>query len=295
MLINWLSALGPPRWQDLVDVALVAFVLYRAFLLVRGTRASQLLRGMLVILVAYIVAAVLGLQTIMWLAQNLATMLIVAIPVVFQPELRRALSQLGQGDWFRAELPFQSRKPSDEGPTMVVEEVVAAVRGLSKAKRGALIIFERQTGLAEFVETGSPLDAVVGRDLLEAVFFPNAPLHDGAIIIRGDRLAAAGVVLPLSEGLRARGARAQGGTRHRAAIGLTETTDALAVVVSEETGTVSLAIGGQLRRHLSEEALRETLLNHLAPLAKTKLAGTQPLGLPFGPRRREADAQQLSP
>lgn len=294
-MLSWLTSLGPLRWQDLLDVALVAFVLHRAFLLVRGTRASQLLRGLLVILIAYVIAAALELKTIMWLAQSLATMLIVAIPVVFQPELRRALFQLGQAEWLRGELPFPNRKPAEEeGPTAVVDEVVAAVRGLARARRGALIIFERQTGLAEFVETGSPLDAVVGRELLEAVFFPNAPLHDGAVILRGDRLAAAGVVLPLSEGLRARGARAQGGTRHRAAIGLTETTDALAVVVSEETGTVSLAIGGQLRRHLSEEALREALMNHLSPAGK-KPQGTQPLGLPFVPRRRESDAQQLKP
>jgi diadenylate cyclase len=242
------------RWQDLLDILLVSFILYRLFLLIKGTRAVQLLRGMLMLLVAYLVSRALGLNTITWLVQSAATMILVAIPVVFQPELRRALSLLGQGELFRGEL-FNGKSAD---PAKVIDEIVLAARQLSSRKIGALIIMERQTGLQEFIETGTPLQAMVSSELLASIFNPQSPLHDGAIIIRGDRIAAAGALLPLSESFR-RTHKRPIGTRHRAALGLTETTDAIAVVVSEETGVISVAYMGQLQRHLTEDDLRSVL------------------------------------
>jgi diadenylate cyclase len=244
------------RWQDLVDVALVTFILYRLFLLIKGTRAVQLLRGMLLLLVAYLVANALQLHTITWLVQSTATMIIVAIPVVFQPELRRALSLIGQGELFKGELFVPGKGVTD--PQRMVDELVAATKFLSSRKIGALVILERQTGLNEFIETGTLINGMLSAELLTSLFHTSSPLHDGAIIVRGDRIVAAGALLPLSESLR-RGHRRPIGTRHRAALGLTETTDALAIVVSEETGAVSIAREGQLFRFLSEDELRTQL------------------------------------
>ncbi|MBM3268262.1 MAG: TIGR00159 family protein [Candidatus Sericytochromatia bacterium] len=244
------------RWQDLLDVALVTFILYRLFLLIKGTRAVQLLRGLLLLLVAYLVANSLQLHTITWLVQSMATMIIVAIPVVFQPELRRALSLIGQGELFKGELFVPAKGQGD--PARLVDELVAATKFLSSRKNGALIIIERQTGLNEFVETGTQIGGLVSAELITSLFQTSSPLHDGAIIVRGERIVAAGAVLPLSETIR-RGQRRPIGTRHRAALGLTETTDALAVVVSEESGAVSIAKEGQLFRFLSEDELRSHL------------------------------------
>jgi diadenylate cyclase len=275
------------RWQDILDILLVSFVLYRFFLLIKGTRAVQLLRGMLLLLLAYLVSHALGLNTITWLVQSTATMIIVAIPVVFQPELRRALAHIGQGDIFRGELLFPRKSVS---PPKAIDEVVTSVKFLARQKIGALIILERNTGLNEFIETGTIVDALVTAELLSTIFFPNSPLHDGAVIIQNDRIAAAGAVLPLSEGMRQGGAKSQYGTRHRAAIGLSETTDCLAIVVSEETGTISVASGGQLRRHISEETLRELLVGSFVQQRKSN--ATQPLGLLFVPKK--SDAEELS-
>lgn len=277
------------RWQDLLDILLVSYVLYRFFLLIKGTRAVQLLRGMLLLLLAYLISHALGLNTITWLVQSTATMIIVAIPVVFQPELRRALAHIGQGELFRGEL-FQRRSVT---PPRTIDEVTTSVKYLARQKIGALIILERNTGLAEFIETGTAVDALVTAELLSTIFFPNSPLHDGAVIIQNDRIAAAGSVLPLSEGMRQSqaaggGSKSQYGTRHRAAIGLTETTDALAVVVSEETGTISVASGGQLRRHVTDEALREALMTAFAPQAR-KSSSTQPLTTLFVSRKPNAE------
>ena len=281
------------RWQDLLDVLLVSFVLYRFFLLIKGTRAVQLLRGLLLLLLAYLVSHALELNTITWLVQSMATMLIVAIPVVFQPELRRALAHIGQGELFRGGELWGPR--NSVSVPRVLEEVVNAVKYLSKHKVGALIILERHTGLAEFIETGTALDALVTAELLSTIFIPTSPLHDGAVIIQNDRLAAAGAVLPLSEGMRrpTPGARRQVGTRHRAAIGLTETTDAIAIVVSEETGTVSVAHSGQLKRHLNEDNLKELLVGILGPNKRNN--HTQPLTTLLFSRKAHAADELSSP
>lgn len=260
------------RWQDLLDIFLVSIVLYRLFLLIQGTRAVQLLRGVLLLLVAYLVSRWLQLNTITWLVQSAATMIIVAIPVVFQPELRRALALLGQGELFRSE--FFGKNSADMA--RVIDELIMAVRMLSSRKIGALIILERQTGLNEFVETGTSIQGLVTCDLLTSIFFPNSPMHDGAVIIRGDRIVAAGALLPLSENFR-RTQKRPIGTRHRAALGLSETTDAVAVVVSEETGVISVAQLGQLQRHLTEDDLRSIL----SGLYQPPRTGTMNLSIPM--------------
>ncbi|MBM3258195.1 MAG: TIGR00159 family protein [Candidatus Sericytochromatia bacterium] len=252
-LVRLLSVL---RWQDLLDITIVSLVFYRLFLLIRGTRAVQLLRGLLLLLTAYLVANALQLHTITWLVQSTATMLIVAVPLVFQPELRRALAMLGQGEIFRPER-FAAARP-DEEVQHLIGELVATARVLTSRKVGALIILERQTGLKEFAETGTAIGAKVSAELLTSLFLPGSPLHDGAVLLRGDRIVAAGALLPLSETIR-RSARRPIGTRHRAALGLTETTDALAIVVSEETGALSIAEQGQLHRFLTEDELRGRL------------------------------------
>lgn len=275
------------RWQDGLDIILVTYLLYRFFLLIKGTRAVQLLRGMLLLLLAYLVSQAFQLNTITWLVQSMATMIIVAIPVVFQPEIRRALAHIGQGDIFRGDL-FARNKQLAQQPR-AIEEVLACVRGLSRQKIGALIVLERQTGLNEFIEAGLALDAAVSAELLSTIFFPNTPLHDGAVIIQGERIAAAGAVLPLSEGSRSGGSKAQYGTRHRAALGLSETTDAIAIVVSEETGSISVATGGQMRRNIPEEALRELLV---ASYAARRSASTAPFPL-IVPQDPDASAKKL--
>lgn len=264
------------RWQDLLDIIVVSYILYRIFLLMKGTRAVQLIRGMLLLAVAYLISKALGLNTITWLVSSTATMIFVAIPIVFQPELRRALALLGQGELFRNDLNAQS-----EDPERIMEELITSVRQLSARRIGALMVIERQTGLNEFIETGTPIGGYITAELITTIFFPNSPLHDGAVILRGDRIAAAGSLLPLSESYRKSGKR-HFGTRHRAAIGLTETTDAIALVVSEETGAISVAVRGTLQRHLTERDLREVLGTAYLPAKNTNMLGQwlskKPLG-----------------
>jgi diadenylate cyclase len=204
--------------------------------LIRGTRAVQLLKGVLILMALTGIAYGLDLRFLKWTLEKVWTMAFVAVPVVFQPEIRRVLERLGQG------APFLRSVAADEA-RLVVSEVAEAAAELSRSRTGALVVFERGAGLREYVETGVPLDALVSKKLLLAIYEPHTPLHDGAVIIRGKRIAAAGCYLPLA---------AQNlippdlGTRHLAAVGLSEQSDALVVVVSEETGSVSLVEGGRL-------------------------------------------------
>lgn len=242
---------------DTLDIVIVAYALYRLLLLIRGTRAVQLVKGIAVLIAAAVVARWLGLTTVMYVLDYVQMALVVAVPVVFQPELRRALEQLGRGRLFA---PAPSELPEEE-LSKVIREVAGACDVLARNKIGALIVIERQTGLKDIAETGIVLDALVSSAFLINVFIPNAPLHDGAAIIRGNRVIAAGCFLPLSENPNL---SRELGTRHRAAVGLTEQSDALVVVVSEETGTVSLAEGGRLIRHLDDAGLREMLGSRLS-------------------------------
>lgn len=235
-----------------IDITVVAFVLYRFIILIRGTRAVQLIKGLGVLFAASFLAEILKLSTIEWILGQIRIALVVALPIVFQPELRRALEQLGRGKFFARPLAFLG----EEDMSRLISELVRATQILVKLNYGALIVIERETGINDYIETGVSLDSVVSAELLINIFVPNTPLHDGAALIRGDRVAAAGCFLPLSDSPYL---NKQLGTRHRAALGISENSDAVALVVSEETGTVSLAEDGKLIRFLDEKRLREML------------------------------------
>ncbi len=250
-----LSLFSDYRWiWDTLDIAIVSYALYRLLILIRGTRAVQLVRGIVVLIIAGIVARWLQLTTVMYVLTYAQMALVVAVPVVFQPELRRALEQLGRGRLFA---PAPGYLPEAE-LSKVVAEVAGACDVLARNKIGALIAIERETGLKDIAETGTLVDGLVSSAFLINLFVPNAPLHDGAVIIRGNRVVAAGCFLPLSENPNI---SKELGTRHRAAVGLTEQSDALVIVVSEETGTISLANAGKLIRQLDDTTLRDMLTN----------------------------------
>ncbi|MCL8207331.1 MAG: diadenylate cyclase CdaA [Actinomycetia bacterium] len=253
-MLTFLQSLSWSRWLlSIVDVAIVAYGFYRLFLLIRGTRAVQLIKGIAVLLLAVPVSQWLQLNATHAILQDIQVMLTVALPIVFQPELRRALEQIGQGRFFAE--PLVSHEEVDM--VRVIDEVARATERLSQSRTGALIVLERQTGLREYAATGIPMEALVSAPLLENIFVPNTPLHDGACIIRGDRVVAAAAFLPLTESARP---GSELGSRHRAALGITEQSDAVAVVVSEETGWISVAVEGHLTRRLEDRTLREMLL-----------------------------------
>jgi diadenylate cyclase len=247
-----LTQLGEFGLLDVLDIIIVAFVFYRVIIWIRGTRAVQLIKGLAVLLLAYSFSRRFELAATSWLLNKGMTMGLIAIPLIFQPELRRGLEQLGRGRLFSGTTRFV--EAGDVSHT--IREVVRAVQVLSQNKVGALMVLEKQTGLKEVEETGIPLDAVVSAEVLVNIFVPNTPLHDGAVIIRDDRVTAAGCFLPLTEN----DVSVELGTRHRAALGISEQSDCVAVVVSEETGIISLAHEGVLKRHLDESGLSELLL-----------------------------------
>jgi diadenylate cyclase len=241
--------------RALVDILAVALIIFGILWVVQGTRATQLIRGLAIFVVVVVgVANIFNLTALNWLLSRALPALIIAIPIVFQPELRRALEQLGHtGSWFRS--PFSPQQNAQL--ERAVEEITRASAQLSRLRFGGLIVIERETGLEEYVDRGVKLDAEVTRQLLINIFYPNSPLHDGAVIIRNDRVLAASCVLPLSDNVATGG---QLGTRHRAAIGITEESDAIAVIVSEETGQISVAhSAGRLARNLDQERLRRVL------------------------------------
>lgn len=248
------------RLLDILDVLIVAAVFYKIIILIRGTRAVQLIQGLAVLVFASALSKVLGLYTVSWLLRNTITVVLVALPVVFQPELRRTLEQLGRTKFIGETFLNKEEEISNQ---LILEEIVKAVMSLSRQKIGALIVLQRKTGLQDYIETGTLINGIITRQLLETLFFPNCPLHDGAVVIQGEKIAAAGCFLPLTENNKL---DKQLGTRHRAGIGVTEETDALVIIVSEETGTVSLAEDGGLQRFINENQLR----NKLQPLYDVK-------------------------
>jgi diadenylate cyclase len=236
-------------WADLLDIGLVSFLVYQLLLFIRGTRAVQMTVGISFVIGLFFVSQWLQLETVNWLIRNLAGYVVFAAIVLFQADIRRALAHVGRTPFFR-----YFDRPSSAEET--IEEVVVAASSLAARRVGAIIAIERQIGLRNYIEGGIPLDATVTYDLLASIFQPGSALHDGAVIIQGDRVAAAACFLPLSVNPRL---SRELGTRHRAALGLTEENDAIAVVVSEESGTVSLVMGGGLERGLSAEQLRARL------------------------------------
>ena len=239
----------PMGWWDLVDIAIVSFLIYEFLKLIRGTRAVQMGVGTLLIVAMFYISRLAPLQTVNWLIRNMLVYVAFAAIVIFQSDIRRALAHFGQAPFFRY---FNRQESADE----TIEEIVVAATMLSSQKVGAIIAVEREIGLRNYIESGIPLDATLTYDLLVTIFHPGSALHDGAVIIQENRVAAAACFLPLT--INPKISR-ELGTRHRAAIGLTEEGDALAVIVSEETGYISVAIDGRIDRQLSPEDLRSRL------------------------------------
>jgi diadenylate cyclase len=240
-------------FRAVIDIVSVALIFFWLLWVAQGTRATQLIRGLAILIIAVVGAAnIFHLTALNWLLLQTLPALIVAVPIVFQPELRRALEQLGHtGSWLRP--PFSSQNESQLEKS--VDEITRATVQLARRRYGALVVIERETGLQDYADRGVPLDATLTRHLLINIFYPNSPLHDGAVIVRNDRILAAGCVLPLSDNVTG----GQLGTRHRAGIGISEESDAVAVIVSEETGRISVAHSGRLVRDLDQERLRRIL------------------------------------
>ena len=238
---------------DIIDIVVVAYFLYRLYLMLKNTRAATLVKGLLVLVAFMIVCRTLNLHVISWLLEKSMTVIMVALPVVFQPELRRALEQIGRGKLFR-----KGSELDEQELEAMLEDVAAATKVRSKAKVGALMVFERATGLVERIETGVPIDGIVSSGLIQNIFVKDTPLHDGAVVIRGNRIVAACCLLPLTEN---RNLSQELGTRHRAAIGMSEQSDAMVLVVSEETGAISIARNGELVRYLTVDDVKDILRN----------------------------------
>jgi diadenylate cyclase len=243
-----MDALAQFELLDIADVLIVAYVLYRGMLLIRGTRAVRMAVGLLVMFIAYIVARELELRTVDWLLSNVFTYFIFAILILFQSEFRKALANLGRTPFFQGLAAPIPKEPFDD--------IVSAATAMAADRRGALIVFERHVGLRNYIDQGIPLDATITYDLLSSIFHTQTALHDGAVIIQGDRMAAASCFLPLTTNPRL---SRDLGSRHRAAIGITEETDAVALIVSEETGGISLAVDGKITRRLDAASLRRRL------------------------------------
>lgn len=258
-LENYLSYLHMPnlRWTDIVEILIIAFLVYHIILWVRNTRAYSLLKGVLVVIVFVVFAALFNMTTILWIVRNVTQIAITAIVVILQPELRNAMVELGQKNFFQSILKINIGR--DEGGLFsdrTVSEIVRASSAMAKVRTGALIVIEQNTPLHEYERTGIEIDGVVTSQLLINIFEKNTPLHDGAVIIRGDRVVSATCYLPLSDNQLDKDL----GTRHRAGVGVSEVTDSLTIIVSEETGQISVAYKGTLERNLDSTMLRERLV-----------------------------------
>jgi len=243
-----LEILKEHRWVlDILDITLMSIILYRLLLIVKGTKAAQMMIGLAILLLASLASRYLELFTIDWLVQSFWAQIVIAMIVLFQPEIRRALAHIGEAQF----LNFASAEELKS-----LEEIVRAAVSLANRKIGALIVIERDTSLKDFVEIGTSLDARVSKELLLSIFHPTSPIHDGAVIIKGNRVAAAGCFLPIT--LSSELSKSLG-TRHRAGIGLTEETDALAIIVSEETGLISVGLGGKIEEKMDMGTLRDML------------------------------------
>jgi len=243
-----LIEIRPQFLVDMIDVLAVAFLFYRLFAMIKGTRAAQMFVGLVFIVIASIVAQWFRLNALNWIINSLKTVWVILFVILFQPELRALLTHIGQNRLLRALIRV--------GEGGVLKEILGAVEEMGRERRGALIVIERDMGLRDYIETGTKLDATVTKELLETIFTPHSPLHDGAVVIRGDQISAAGCILPLSA---TAGLSPLLGTRHRAALGLAEETDACVFVVSEENGAISIAHKGELKWNLDEGQLRSEL------------------------------------
>lgn len=247
------NSLMTVQFKDILDIFVISFVIYKLILLVKETRAEQLLKGFIIVLIIFRISAALNLYTVSWVINKILTVGMVLIIVVFQPELRRAFEKLG-----RSKTLFSASKIQDEQVKFKSEEITSAVASMSRQKVGALIVIERSVGLSDIAETGTAINGLISSELLINIFIPNTPLHDGAVILKDDKIVAAGCFLPLTDDLSL---SKELGTRHRAAIGITEKSDAFVIIVSEETGIISVAENGVISRYVDEQALKQTLHN----------------------------------
>lgn len=247
---NIVSGVG---FTDILDIMIVTFIIYKLLDFIRETRAEQLAKGLLLLVVATLLSKVLQLYTLHWILSGVMTVGLIAVVVIFQPELRRGLEYLG-----RSKFSNVLSEVDKEEAKYMVGQLVEAIDSMSASRTGALIVIEREISLSDIVETGTVVDAVISAQMIGNIFYEGAPLHDGALIIRGNRLYAAGCVLPLTQN---KNLNKELGTRHRAGIGITENSDALVIIVSEETGIISVAQNGKLTRFLDVKKIEKTLLN----------------------------------
>lgn len=267
---------------DVIDVAIVAFVIYKVLGFIRETRALQLVKGLLILVLITVVSEQFNLYTLNWILVNTLQLGVIALVIVFQPELRRALEYVGRSKFITPQFAQMDK----ERAKVITAAIIKAVDYFSTNKIGALIIMERETILNDIAETGTKIDAEISTELLGNIFYEGAPLHDGATIVRGDRVYAAGCVLPLTQ---SKTLSKDLGTRHRAGIGITENSDAIAIIVSEETGIISIAVDGKLSRFLDIKTVEKTLLNiYLSQIHVEKVK------VPFLDKilRRRKDAEQ---
>ncbi|WP_243414428.1 diadenylate cyclase CdaA [Oscillibacter valericigenes] len=246
------------RVRDLLDMAIVGFVFYKILTLMKSTRAASLLKGVLVFLAALMLSYILQMRSITFIMRSLVSWGVLALVILFQPEIRRILEEVGS----RRFIAFFSRTEAGTAVEQAIDQTVLACTEMSQSRTGALIVFERENLLDDMVRSGTVLDAAVSSELLKNIFFVKAPMHDGAVIVRNGRVLGAGCMLPLSKNVNL---SRDLGMRHRAGIGMSENADAVVVIVSEETGSISVAIGGMLKRHLKPETLANILRNELLP------------------------------
>ncbi|MCH4033558.1 MAG: diadenylate cyclase CdaA [Lachnospiraceae bacterium] len=258
-LTSYIQQLHTPsiRWTDIVEILIIAFLIYHIIMWVKNTRAYALLKGVLVIIVFVIVAALFNMTTILWIVQNVTSIAVIAIIVILQPELRSAMEELGSKNILSSLFQISStRRQGGRFSDHTVNELVRACTAMAKVKTGALIVIEQDTPLQEYERTGIDIDAVLSSQLLINIFEKNTPLHDGAVLVRGDRVVSATCYLPLSDNKLDKDL----GTRHRAGVGISEVSDSLTLIVSEETGQISIAYKGKLARDVTADELRERLV-----------------------------------
>ena len=257
-IATYIARMPSIRWVDIVEILLIAFLMYHILVWVKNTRAWSLLKGIIVIAVFILIAAYFQMNTILWIVQNAFGVAVTAVVVILQPELRKALEELGQKNIISSIIPFETNRTSEEGrfSDKTINEITKACVEMGKVKTGALIVIEQNQSLSEYERTGIDVDGIVTSQLLINIFEKNTPLHDGAVIVRGNRITSATCYLPLSDNMAL---SKDLGTRHRAGVGISEATDSMTVIVSEETGKISVAYKGELERSLDGYRLKERL------------------------------------
>ena len=257
-IATYIARMPSIRWVDIVEILLIAFLMYHILVWVKNTRAWSLLKGIIVIAVFILIAAYFQMNTILWIVQNAFGVAVTAVVVILQPELRKALEELGQKNIISSIIPFETGRTSEEGcfSDKTINEITKACVEMGKVKTGALIVIEQNQSLSEYERTGIDVDGIVTSQLLINIFEKNTPLHDGAVIVRGNRITSATCYLPLSDNMAL---SKDLGTRHRAGVGISEATDSMTVIVSEETGKISVAYKGELERSLDGDRLKERL------------------------------------